>query len=91
MLLLLFAMHTSDVPQEVNVNVNNCPICNVVKLFRGDPKARHNKAVGKLLANGDCAGAKKYALENGAFELADRVKAYCEPPPPKDSTTPANE
>ena len=44
------------------------------------PNRRREKAVGKLLAAGDCAGAEKYALENGEFELLDRVKEHCEQP-----------
>lgn len=42
---------------------------------RRDRKIR--QAVGKLLANGDCAGAEKYALEKGELELAGQVKDYC--------------
>ncbi len=77
MFLVLLAMQ-AGAPQDVNVNVNACRICNVVNLLRGNPTTKHNKAVGKLLANGDCAGAEKYALENGEFDLADRVKARCQ-------------
>ena len=78
MLLLLMAIQAAE-PQDVNINVNSCRICNAVKLIRGDPKARNAKKVGKLLAAGDCAGAEKYALEAGDLDLADRVKARCAP------------
>jgi hypothetical protein len=35
------------------------------------------KRVGKLLANGDCQGAARVALENGALELGQSISATC--------------
>lgn len=78
MLLLFLAMQAAGAPQDVNVNINSCRICSFVQMLKGDPKKRHQKEVGKLLADGDCAGAEKYALENGELDLADRVKAHCD-------------
>lgn len=46
-------------------------------IFEKAAKNRHKKAVGKMLAKGDCAGAEKYALERGDIDLANQVKAYC--------------
>lgn len=43
------------------------------KLFGGNPRKR----VGKLLAKGDCEGAKKVALEAGDLALAKQVVEFC--------------
>lgn len=43
------------------------------RLFGGNP---HKKA-GKLLAKGDCEGAKKVALEAGDLDLAKQVVEFC--------------
>ena len=39
---------------------------------------RHVKSrIGKMLAKGDCAGAEKYALQKGRFDLLGVVREYC--------------
>jgi hypothetical protein len=30
-----------------------------------------------MMSNGDCAGAERYAMERGDFELVGTVRAYC--------------
>ena len=45
-------------------------------------RARENafrKRVGKLLANGDCQGAARMALESGRLELGQSIMAACSP------------
>lgn len=37
-----------------------------------------SRQVGKMVSEGNCAGAQSVALSAGDFELADKVKAYCE-------------
>lgn len=44
------------------------------KLFKADPR----KKAGKLLAKGDCLGAKRVALEAGDIDLAKEVVAFCD-------------
>jgi len=46
---------------------------NIHELFTGD-----RKKVGTMIANGDCQGALKYALERGQFDLAQSVKPFCQ-------------
>jgi hypothetical protein len=41
--------------------------------------ARFRMQVGKLLADGDCKGAARFALENGALELGQSIMAACSP------------
>jgi hypothetical protein len=81
MLALMFAWQLmAQAPgqtQDVNVNVNSCRICGLISALGGDAKERHRKAVGKMLATGDCVAAEKYALEKGDFELAEYAKSYC--------------
>lgn len=64
---------------------NHCALCNIISIFEGDANKRHAKAVGNMLAKGDCSRAEKYALENGDLDLADRVRAYCASKPSADS------
>ncbi len=45
--------------------------------FNGEKSIR--KKVGKMLADGDCQGATRYALEKGRMELANQVTQMCRP------------
>lgn len=38
------------------------------------------KDVGRLVANGDCVGAKSLALSSGDWVLANEVKGFCTAP-----------
>lgn len=89
-MLFLALLLQAEQTQNVNVNVRNCPICNAISLFKGDPKAKAQKKVGKLLANGDCAGAERAALEAGQFDLADRVRQRCSAAPVAAQQVPAH-
>lgn len=41
-------------------------------------RERHERsAVGKMLVSGDCAGAERYALTKGRFDLVATVRDYC--------------
>ena len=40
------------------------------------------KRVGKLLADGDCQGAARMALEDGALELGQSISSTCHQPQP---------
>lgn len=59
--------------------------CNLFDLARGVPQsicearavAAHRKAVGDLLASGDCPAALKLALETGDLGYAAQVRDYC--------------
>lgn len=46
---------------------------NIRELFTGE-----RKKVGTMIANGDCQGALKYALERGQFDLAQSIKPLCQ-------------
>jgi hypothetical protein len=65
----------------------HCGLCNLISIFDRSAKDRHAKTVGKMLAKGDCAGAEKYALQKGDFDLADRVRARCSASNPKPTET----
>ena len=79
-------LSTPDVSQTTpSSEGNHCSLCNLISIFEGDANKRHARAVGKMLAKGDCSGAEKYALEKGDLDLADRVKAYCTSKPSADS------
>lgn len=58
---------------------SGCALCNLISILDAGSKKRHAKAVGQMLAKGDCVGAEKYALQKGDLDLADRVKARCAP------------
>lgn len=45
--------------------------------FNGEKSIR--KRVGKLIADGDCEGAARYALQKGRIELANQVAQICRP------------
>ena len=47
---------------------------NWLDFFANRSDRRREKAVGKMLATGDCAGAKTYALKEGDFDLLGMVK-----------------
>ena len=49
----------------------------IFDLFDLGGNRRTRKTVGKLLADGDCPGAWKYALIQGDMGLADQVHAIC--------------
>jgi hypothetical protein len=51
-----------------------------VAIFETGRRNHRNKTAGKMLSNGDCAGAEKYALETGDFPLVSTVRAYCADP-----------
>lgn len=71
-------MTTPDMSQTSPRRSSGCALCNLISDL---DKKRHERAVGKMLANGDCAGAEQYALQKGDLDLADRVKGYCEARP----------
>lgn len=52
---------------------------NWLDFFANRSDRRRKKAVGKMLAAGDCAGAKTYALKEGDFDLLGKVKDFCAP------------
>jgi hypothetical protein len=61
---------------------------NIHELFTGD-----RKKVGAMIANGNCQGALKYALERGQFDLAQSIKPLCqakEPPQNIAMVSPSN-
>lgn len=45
--------------------------------FNGEKSIR--KRVGKLMADGDCEGATRYALQKGRMELANQIAQMCRP------------
>jgi len=78
---------TPDMSQEpAEADRGHCALCNLISIFQGDAKKRHARAVGKMLAEGNCVGAEQYALEKGDLDLADKVKDFCD----KSSATPAS-
>lgn len=54
-----------------------CALCNVISIFDELSKKRRSKAVGRMLAAGDCSGAERYALSKGDFDLEAEIKDYC--------------
>ena len=46
-------------------------------LFDISGKRKHRKAVGNLIAKGDCGGAYQYALGKGDLELAEMARTLC--------------
>jgi hypothetical protein len=70
-------MTTPDMSAPATSDANHCGLCNLVSILGQTANQRHAKAVGQMLANGDCAGAEKYALQKGDLDLVDRVDAYC--------------
>lgn len=47
------------------------------------------KRVGRLLADGDCAGASRYAYEKGRLELGSSIAQSCRPAAPPVAAAPA--
>jgi hypothetical protein len=47
------------------------------ELLTGTGDRHVKRQIGKMLANGDCAGAEKYALTKGRLDLAQQVRSYC--------------
>jgi hypothetical protein len=70
-------MHVPDMSQEPARSSSGCGLCNLISILDGSAKKRHEKAVGKMLAKGDCEGAERYALQKGELDLAEQAKAYC--------------
>jgi len=64
---------TPDMSQEpAEADRGHCALCNLISIFQGDAKKRHARAVGKMLAEGNCVGAEQYALEKGDLVSAVR-------------------
>jgi len=70
-------MSTPDMSQTTQQSSGGCGLCNLMSVLDSTTEKRHKKAVGSMLAKGDCVGAERYALQKGDLDLADRVRSYC--------------
>jgi hypothetical protein len=74
MLTILILLNMQIGPIDYSMPSVSAPNLSVVRV---KTSRKVEKRIGKLIAEGDCAGAEQYALRKGRIELVGEVRRVC--------------